>query len=38
MPHPEDATEKILGSEDGLKIFSSIISALGKPEKKVSAG
>jgi len=38
MPHPEDATEKILGSEDGLKIFSSVISALGKPEKKVSVG
>src|SRR5262249_21559208 len=38
MPHPEDATEKILGSEDGLKIFSSIISSLSKPEKKVSAG
>jgi phosphoribosylformylglycinamidine synthase len=24
MPHPEDATSKLLGSEDGLKIFSSI--------------
>ena len=27
MPHPEDAGEKILGSEDGLKIFSSVIAA-----------
>jgi phosphoribosylformylglycinamidine synthase subunit PurQ / glutaminase len=26
MPHPEDATSKLLGSEDGLKIFSSIAS------------
>jgi phosphoribosylformylglycinamidine synthase len=38
MPHPEDATEKILGSEDGLKIFSSIITATGKQEKKAWAG
>jgi len=30
MPHPEDAGEKILGSEDGRKIFSSIISACEK--------
>ena len=29
MPHPEDASEKILGSEDGLKIFSSIAAAAG---------
>lgn len=27
MPHPEQAAEKILGSDDGLKIFSSVISA-----------
>jgi phosphoribosylformylglycinamidine synthase len=38
MPHPEDATEKILGSEDGLKIFSSLIAASGKQEKKAWAG
>ena len=38
MPHPEDATEKILGSEDGLKIFSSLIAASGKQEKKSWAG
>jgi len=34
MPHPEDASEKILGSEDGLKIFSSVIAACGKREKR----
>jgi phosphoribosylformylglycinamidine synthase I len=38
MPHPEDACEKILGSDDGLKIFSSIIAACGKGEKKAWAG
>jgi phosphoribosylformylglycinamidine (FGAM) synthase-like amidotransferase family enzyme len=38
MPHPEDATEKLLGSDDGLKIFSSILSAAGRPEKKAWAG
>lgn len=38
MPHPEDATEKILGSEDGLKIFSSLIAFLGKQEKNAWAG
>jgi len=27
MPHPEDASSKLLGSEDGLKIFSSIAAA-----------
>jgi len=27
MPHPEHATEKILGSQDGLKIFQSVASA-----------
>ncbi|HWP58554.1 MAG TPA: phosphoribosylformylglycinamidine synthase subunit PurQ [Candidatus Acidoferrales bacterium] len=27
MPHPEQAAEKIVGSDDGLKIFSSIIAA-----------
>jgi phosphoribosylformylglycinamidine synthase subunit PurQ / glutaminase len=29
MPHPEDACSKILGGEDGLKIFSSIVTACG---------
>jgi phosphoribosylformylglycinamidine synthase len=38
MPHPEDAAEKILGSEDGLKIFSSIVAAGGKHEKRAWAG
>lgn len=27
MPHPEDACSKLLGSDDGLKIFSSIAAA-----------
>jgi phosphoribosylformylglycinamidine synthase I len=27
MPHPEDACEKLLGSEDGLRIYSSITAA-----------
>ena len=27
MPHPEDACNKLLGSDDGLKIFSSIAAA-----------
>ncbi|MGH7844989.1 MAG: phosphoribosylformylglycinamidine synthase subunit PurQ [Candidatus Binatia bacterium] len=30
MPHPEQAAEKILGSDDGLKIFSSMIAAREK--------
>jgi phosphoribosylformylglycinamidine synthase len=30
MPHPEQAAEKILGSEDGLKIFSSIMASSKK--------
>lgn len=38
MPHPEDATEKILGSEDGLKIFSSIAAACEKREGRARAG
>lgn len=28
MPHPERCSEKILGSEDGLKIFESIVRAI----------
>ena len=30
MPHPEKACEKIIGSDDGLGIFSSIIRTIGK--------
>jgi phosphoribosylformylglycinamidine synthase len=30
MPHPEHGTEKILGSEDGLKIFQSLASAFNE--------
>ena len=33
MPHPEQAAEKILGSDDGLKIFSSVIAACEKKER-----
>jgi phosphoribosylformylglycinamidine (FGAM) synthase-like amidotransferase family enzyme len=29
MPHPEDAAESILGSEDGVKIFRSVMAARG---------
>ena len=32
MPHPEDACDKILGSDDGLKIFSSIAAACARGE------
>jgi len=32
MPHPEDACNKILGSDDGLKIFSSITVACARGE------
>ena len=28
MPHPERASELVLGSKDGLKIFQSMIAAL----------
>jgi phosphoribosylformylglycinamidine synthase len=38
MPHPEDAGEKILGSEDGLKIFSSVIAACDKGAKRAWLG
>ncbi len=38
MPHPEDAAEKILGSEDGLTIFTSVIAACDKREKGVWLG
>ena len=29
MPHPEHAVEKLLGSEDGLKLFLSLLDAVG---------
>jgi phosphoribosylformylglycinamidine synthase I len=38
MPHPEDASEKILGSQDGLKIFSSVIETCEKAEKRAWLG
>lgn len=38
MPHPEEAGEKILGSEDGLKIFSSIIETCEKKDKTAWLG
>ena len=31
MPHPERAAEKILGSDDGLGLFSSILASQGMP-------
>ena len=34
MPHPEDACHKLLGSEDGLKIFASITAACAKTEQQ----
>jgi phosphoribosylformylglycinamidine synthase len=34
MPHPEDACNKILGSDDGLKIFSSIAAACARGEAR----
>lgn len=34
MPHPEDACNKLLGSDDGLKIFSSIAAACADREAR----
>ncbi|NIO10505.1 MAG: phosphoribosylformylglycinamidine synthase subunit PurQ [Deltaproteobacteria bacterium] len=34
MPHPEHATEKILGNEDGLKIFSSVLASCSGEGKR----
>jgi phosphoribosylformylglycinamidine synthase I len=34
MPHPEDACNKLLGSEDGAKIFSSIAAAMAEKVKR----
>ncbi|MCH7569282.1 MAG: phosphoribosylformylglycinamidine synthase subunit PurQ [Deltaproteobacteria bacterium] len=33
MPHPEDAVQAILGSEDGVKIFSSVMDACSRGEQ-----
>ncbi len=37
MPHPERASEKLLGSDDGLMIFQSIIAALENQAKAKAA-
>jgi phosphoribosylformylglycinamidine (FGAM) synthase-like amidotransferase family enzyme len=34
MPHPEDACNLLLGSEDGRKIFSSIAAACAARDKR----
>jgi phosphoribosylformylglycinamidine synthase subunit PurQ / glutaminase len=34
MPHPEDACSKLLGSEDGREIFSSIVAACAEKEAR----
>lgn len=34
MPHPEDACSKVLGSEDGAKIFNSIAASCGEKAAK----
>ena len=34
MPHPEDACSQFLGSEDGLKIFSSIVASRNDRETR----
>ena len=34
MPHPEDACNKLLGSDDGAKLFSSIAAAVAEGEKR----
>jgi phosphoribosylformylglycinamidine synthase len=34
MPHPEDACNKLLGSEDGAKIFASIAAAMAEKSKR----
>ena len=36
MPHPERASEKILGSDDGLGLFTSILFSLGAPATKAA--
>ncbi len=34
MPHPEDACNKLLGSDDGAKLFSSIAAAVAEGVKR----
>jgi phosphoribosylformylglycinamidine synthase len=34
MPHPEDAGSKLLGSDDGIKIFSSIAAACAERDAR----
>ena len=34
MPHPEQAAEKLLGGEDGLRIFASVAATCGKGERR----
>ena len=36
MPHPERASEKILGSDDGLALFKSILASTSKPSAKAA--
>ncbi len=38
MPHPERAVEKILGSDDGLKLFESVRAALATSRHRAAAG
>lgn len=38
MPHPERAVEKILGSDDGLKVFESVRLALSSKVSRATAG
>jgi phosphoribosylformylglycinamidine (FGAM) synthase-like amidotransferase family enzyme len=35
MPHPEDACSKLLGGDDGAKIFLSIVAAVEKASAHV---
>jgi len=36
MPHPERASEKILGCDDGLGLFASILASATKPAVKAA--
>jgi len=38
MPHPERAVEKIIGSDDGLKVFESVRAALSNRIHQTTAG
>jgi phosphoribosylformylglycinamidine synthase len=37
MPHPERACERVLGSEDGLVVFESVVTALATDGRHVAA-